>query len=327
MTSSTFLRIACVLVLGSVACSPSGSDDAPKGTPIVTGMGGSGGSSSGGGVAGSMGGGSGRGSVGTGNGGTGGASGMGGDVTTSGSGGAGGTMVVDPVQAVEMGVMAYENGDYATAIMQLEAAIAADPDGPAAAAATFFIARSQQQLDDCTMALDRYRTFLEQYPDDEKADDAQFRIGQCYYQTADYANALVELQKVLDDYAGDDAANDAQYTIGLVYLAQAIALTAGAEQDGLLAQARGAFQVAIDDYPDRSDGTTSPNAQLGIALTYEVVGDCATELTEMQKVLSDYPIDANADPDVSAQRQSARDEAQVHIDDLGLATPANHTCL
>jgi outer membrane protein assembly factor BamD (BamD/ComL family) len=243
---------------------------------------------------------------------------------------------------VDDGVNAYQDGDYAGAIADLMASLAADPDGPAAPAAHFFIARSQQQLNDCTMALAGYEMFLASYPEDDFADDAQFRIGQCHYETGDYATALVDLQKVLDDYGTADAANDAQYTIGLCYLEQAKAMAAGAAQDALLVQARDACGAAITGYPDRSDGTTSPWAQVCIGLTHHEVGDCVAELAAMQKVVSDYPIDPNdpsADPsctatadhiaacDVNNQRQGALDEANQHITDLNAVAPANHTCL
>ena len=320
MTRSLSNFVCIVAVLSGAACSPSGNDVSRSATG--GGTGGLGGNNAGDVVLGGTGGTS---SVGTG------AAGTAGGVAPA----------ADPLQAVDDGVTAFQGGDYAGAIMNLMASLAADPNGPAAPAAHFIIARSQQQLSDCTMALAGYRMFLESYPKDDFADDAQYRIGQCYFETGDYVNALVELQKVLSAYAGSDAANDAQYTIGLSYFEQAKVAAPGAAQDALLVQARAAFQAAISDYPERSGGTTSPWAQVSIGRTYELVGDCASELAAMQKAITDFPIDPN-DPsasanctagtghlgacDVNNQRAAAIAEANQHITDLNTVPPMSHTC-
>lgn len=263
---------------------------------------------------------------------------------TGGSSMAGGTATppADPIEAVQAGVLLYQGGDYADAITFLMASLATDPNGPAAPAAHYVTARSEERLGGCLTALAGYEMFLQSYPDDEFTDDAQFQIGDCHYETGNYPTALVELQKVLDDYAGSDAANDAQYTIGLCYYEQALAMAPGASQDELLYQARTAFQAAIDDYPERSDGTTSPWAQVHIGLTFHLVGACVPELAAMQKVISDYPLDPNdpsADPsctataehlaacDVYGERERALVEADKHIGHLSAVMCANPTPL
>jgi len=345
MTRSVSLLSLILAISGAFGCAPSGNDTNPSGTLIGAGTGGGGAGKGSSGAAGNS-----AADV-TSNGGSGSAAGSGASTSTgtagaaAGSGGSGAAGAAgsgagaDPIQAVDDGVNAYQGGDYAGAIMNLMASLAADPNGPSAPAAHYYIARSQQQLSDCTAAVAGYQMFLQSYPDDEFADDAQFRIGECACANGDYTTGLAELQKVLDNYADSDAANDAQYTIGLCYLDQAQAMAPGASRDTLLGQARDACQAAIDDYPDRSGGTTSPWAQVCVGLTYHEAGDCAAELAAMQKVISDYPIDAGAVQgcvptaehvgacNVNSQRQGAIDEANRHISDLGLAIPAQHTCI
>jgi TolA-binding protein len=213
----------------------------------------------------------------------------------------------------QIGRTYYDELNYVAAITELNRVFANYATPSIADSTYYYLARSIHELAVAgtpgytyAQARAKYATVLTSYPASLHADNAQYQTGKTYYDELNYVAAITEFNRVFANYAVPSSADSAQY-----YLARSIhALALAATPGYTYAQARTAYGLVATNYPT---SIFADNAVYRAALTYHDSTQCTLELAAMQAFAAAYPLSAYLA------------NAQSHISDLALATPATHT--
>jgi len=101
-------------------------------------------------------------------------------------------------------------GDYAEAIVRLEAFLERHPAGVYSANALFWLAEAKYAGGDFEGALTDYRAMRMHFPGSDKAPDALLKIGYSHFELGDAAAAREALNQVVADYPGTTLSRLAQ---------------------------------------------------------------------------------------------------------------------
>ncbi len=144
------------------------------------------------------------------------------------------------------------------------AGAALDPDlSPAAASLSAEVkgyeeAFREYRAGEYKSAIDRFRTFLQNFPSSDYADNALFWLGESYFKLGDHEQAVLAFDDVVKRYPEGNKVPDALYR-------QALALLEIGERSGqretYQPAARQIFERLVDEYPD-SDRVPEAQRQL-----------------------------------------------------------------
>jgi len=182
---------------------------------------------------------------------------------------------VDEKYLFDGGVIYYDSGEYANAIITFQQLINDFPDSSYADDAQYYIGYIyEKKLGYYIQALLEYQELINNYPDSSYADDAQLGIGNCYYVTYDYSHAIESYQKLIDDYPESSLLALTQYSIAQSYRKLANYELAILE-----------FTKVIENYPE-SDYAAPAQYYIGYSL-YQAQ-DYSQAILEFKKVIDYY---------------------------------------
>jgi tol-pal system protein YbgF len=92
------------------------------------------------------------------------------------------------------------------------------------------------------LAIDGFRSFIENNGSSQLMDNAQYWIGECYYALGDLHKAIEEFERVVDNYPRGNKIPSALFKIGKCYYEQ-----------GDMKAARKYFQSVVDGYPSSDE--------------------------------------------------------------------------
>jgi tol-pal system protein YbgF len=95
-------------------------------------------------------------------------------------------------------------------------------------------------------AIDRFRTFLQNYPSSGYADNALFWVGECQFRTGDFERAVLTFEDVVNRYPDENKVPDALYRQGVALLE--IGRKKG-EEEIYTPAAREIFERIVSEYP------------------------------------------------------------------------------
>jgi tetratricopeptide (TPR) repeat protein len=178
--------------------------------------------------------------------------------------------------ALAVGRAHLEAGEYAEAVSDLEAAVAADPSN---GEAHFALGQAYFQTGDLEKAMAEFRTVLATDPDNAAA---HHNLGVVYFQMRDPNAAVAEFQAALELDAGNP---DTHYQLGATYLALAFSsLDPNAPPDPqMLEQATAEFQAALDLE------VNMPQALIGMGNVYIAQADYAAAIETLEKAIAQVP--------------------------------------
>ena len=81
----------------------------------------------------------------------------------------------------------------------------------------YYTAYEKYQDGDYAGAVSDFSAFVAAYPESSLADNAQFWIGECYYSQGEYEMAILEYDKVINTYADADKVPSAYLKIGYAF--------------------------------------------------------------------------------------------------------------
>jgi tol-pal system protein YbgF len=96
-------------------------------------------------------------------------------------------------------------------------------------------------------AVERFRTFLQQYPQSEYADNALFWLGECYLKQGDQERAILAFEDVTKRYPKGNKVADALYRQGVALLEMG---KQTGQEDAYRPAAKDVFERILRDYPD-----------------------------------------------------------------------------
>jgi tol-pal system protein YbgF len=95
-------------------------------------------------------------------------------------------------------------------------------------------------------AIDRFRTFLQNYPSSDYADNALFWIGECQFRLGEYERAVLTFEDVVKEYPDGNKVPDALYRQGVALLEIG---KKNNEENIYRPAAREIFERIVRDYP------------------------------------------------------------------------------